>query len=163
MRKIWIVALLSILAASQCFADDKDEDQTQTQEEVAVNYEVIQKGTYSGLKDPLTQVITTTQDWDALWKKHVGIIVPQPVLPEIDFTTSVVAVIALGEKKTSGYQIIVKDVSYSDNNIDIEVTYKTTEPPEHAFTLQVLSQPYLMLRIDKPANGTVKLVNENQQ
>jgi hypothetical protein len=131
--------------------------QTQPQTEVIVTNEIIQQGTYSGMKDPLAQVITTSKDWEDLWKKHTSVLVPQPPVPKIDFDTEVVAVIFLGEKRTSGYRIVLKSIAAEGD--DVVVTYQETTPPANSFTLQVLTQPFVMIKISKPA-GTVNLVKE---
>ena len=48
------------------------------------------EGTYSGIKESLQKVITTNEEWQQLWKKHVSVIVPQPPVPEVDFENNVV-------------------------------------------------------------------------
>ncbi len=131
--------------------------QTQPQTEVTVTYEIIQQGTYSGIKEAATQVITNKKDWEELWKKHTSVIVPQPLVPEVNFETDVVAIVFSGEKRTSGYRIVLKSIAAEGD--DVVVTYQETEPPANSFTLQVLTQPYVMVKIGKPA-GTVKLVRE---
>ncbi len=62
-------------------------------------------------------------------RNTTSVIVPQPPIPEVDFTTSELVVITLGEKNTSGYQIVLKSIEF--NGADIEVTYHTTSPPDH--------------------------------
>lgn len=158
MKRFFCVAMILILSSISTYASDKDK-KSDEEDIVPVVYDIFQKGTYSGIKEAMTKVITTQAEWEEWWKKHVSVIVPQPLVPEVDFTTSVLAVITLGEKPTSGYQIVLKTIEF--NGDDIEVTYRTTSPPDHGFTLQVLTQPYLVLRIQKPANnGTVKLIPE---
>lgn len=158
MNKFLFFAIILILSSGSIFAADKDK-KSDEEETVPVTYDVFQKGTYSGIKEAMAKVITTQAEWEDFWKKHTSVIVPQPPIPEVDFATSELAAITLGEKSTSGYQIVVKSVEF--NGDDIEVTYRTTSPPDHGFTLQVLTQPYLVLRIQKPAGaGVVKLILE---
>lgn len=131
--------------------------QTQPQTEVTVTYETIQEGTYSGIKEPLAKIITDQKDWEDLWKKHVSVLVPQPLVPEIDFNMDVVAAIFSGEKRTSGYRIVIKSIVSTQD--DVVVTYQETQPPENSFTLQVITQPFAMIKISKPV-GSVRLVKE---
>ena len=145
---------LALDAQDEKKSDKKEEEE---KEEVIVNYEVIQQGTYSGKRDAIAQVITTQQDWEQLWKQHVSVLVPQPPVPEIDFETEVVAAIFAGEKKTGGYATVIKKVSAELN--DVVVRYKLTEPQPNSFTIQVITQPYVMLKMDKPT-GTVRLLKE---
>ena len=140
-------------------SEKKDETQTQTQPQTVpiVNYEILEQGTYTGVKDSFAKVLTNQKDWEDLWKKHVSVLVPQPPVPEVDFDSYVVAAIFLGEKRTSGYQIVLKEIAAEANNV--MVRYRTTDPPENSFTLQVLTQPHLLLKIEKP-KGTVQLIKE---
>ena len=167
MKNHYLVAaavLALLLHVTTAPAEDrKGETQTQTQPqsqpqtEVIVTYDVILKGTFSGLKDPLQAVIQSEKDFEDLWKKHTSVLVPQPQVPSVDFETSVIVAIATGEKTTSGYQILVKNVEPQGNNVLVH--YKQTEPPPNSFLLQVLTQPFLLLRVDKP-RGQVQLVKE---
>ncbi len=106
----------------------------------------------------MTKVITNRKDWEDLWKKHVSIIVPQPLVPDVDFDSQVVAVVFAGEKPTSGYRILLKDVSFKGT--DVVVTYRQIDPPANSFILQVITQPFLMLKVQKPSGGTVQLAKE---
>jgi hypothetical protein len=151
MRSILAGAVVLFSAAILCAATPQTQPQSQTQTQpqtVTLTYSVIAQGTFSGFKDPLQKIITANEEWQDLWKKHVSVIIPQPPVPTIDFNTSVLAVIFLGEKKSSGYQIRLKEVAPDSENVIVK--YHPTEPPANSFTLQVLSQPYLILRIDKP-------------
>lgn len=135
----------------------KTQTQTQPQTVPTVNYEIILQGTYSGLKEPVAKVITNSKEWEDLWKKHVSVLVPQPPLPEVDFDSFVLAAIFTGEKRTSGYQIVFKEIVPEVNNV--VVRYRETEPPANSFTLQVLTQPHIILKIEKP-KGTVQLIKQ---
>jgi hypothetical protein len=162
MKKLAILMVAALMVTLPFYAADekkkskKDQDKEEKQE-VIVDYEVIQQGTYSGKKDADAEVIDNQEKWEQLWKQHVSVLVPQPPVPEIDFSDNVVAVIFAGEKTTGGYAVVIKDVSADGD--DVIVHYRITEPQPNSFTLQVLSQPYVMLRITKP-KGSVKLVKE---
>jgi hypothetical protein len=145
---------IAVGAQEEKKSEQKDKEE---KEEVIVNYEVIQQGTYSGKKDMVAQVITTQSDWEQLWKQHVSVLVPQPPVPEIDFETDAVVVIFAGEKKSGGYAVVIKDVSAELN--DIVVSYKLTEPQPGSFTIQAITQPYVILKMAKP-KGTVRLLKK---
>jgi hypothetical protein len=102
-------------------------------------------------------VITTNQEWEDLWKKHVSIIVPQPPVPEVDFENTVIAAIFAGEKNKSGYQVRLKEVVPQGK--DVILHYKLVEPPENSLTLTVITQPFIFVKIPKP-EGTVQLTQE---
>jgi len=152
-----VLAVLLVTVSLGATEEKKKSDKDKDEEEVIVNYEVIQQGTYSGKKDAVAQVIDNQKDWEILWKQHVSVLVPQPPVPEIDFTSNVVAVIYAGVKNTGGYAVVIKNVSAEAD--DVVVNYRLTEPQPNSFTLQVITQPYAIIKIEKP-KGTVKLVKE---
>lgn len=170
MRQIIILSAVVLSLALMLAAVEKEKDQDkkkqktdtqtqpQTQTQPIVSYETIKEGTSSGFREPLAKVVTSEPEWKDLWKKHVSILVPQPLLPEVDFQEENVIAIFAGEKKTSGYRVVIKDVSYKENNI--VVTYKLTEPPSNSFTLQVVTQPFVLLKVRKPATGTIQLAKQ---
>jgi hypothetical protein len=152
----FFLTIFAIAVGAQEEKKDEKKDEEE-KEEVIVNYEVIQQGTYSGKKDTVAQVIATQKDWEQLWKQHVSVLVPQPPVPEIDFDTDVIVVIFAGEKKSGGYAAVIKDVSAELD--DIVINYKLTEPQPGSFTIQAITQPYVMLKMAKP-KGTVRLVKK---
>jgi hypothetical protein len=150
------VFLASFLSFPVNAQEEKDSDQKEEEEEeVIVNYEIVQQGTYSGKRDTIAKLIATQAEWEQLWKQHVSVLVPQPPVPQIDFETEVVVAIFAGEKKSGGYAVVIKDVSAEVN--DVVVTYRFTEPQPGSFTIQVITQPYVILKMDKP-KGIVRLV-----
>jgi hypothetical protein len=76
----------------------------------------------------------------------------------VDFDTSVVVAIATGEKNTGGYQILIRKVETKTNNVLIH--YHQTQPAANSLVLQVMTQPFMMVRVDKPKGGEVQLVKE---
>jgi PrcB C-terminal len=157
---ITLGALVAVFLAFAINAEEEkksDKKEEEEEREVIVNYEIIEQGTYSGKKDSMAQLITNQKDWESLWKEHVSVLVPQPPVPEIDFETHVLAVIFAGEKKSGGYAVVIKDVSVEAD--DVIVKYRLTEPQPNSFNIQVITQPFAVLKIEKP-KGTVRLVKE---
>lgn len=151
---IFLLVLTTGVNADEKTSKKQDQEEEQTQTMQTISYEVLLEGTYSGIKEPLQKVITSNEEWEALWKKHVSVIVPQPPVPEADFESFVVVAVFAGEKRTSGYQIRLKEVAPAGK--DIVVRYKMVEPPANSFTLQVLTQPFILLKVPKP-EGKVQL------
>lgn len=141
--------------ASRSTEGSRDEDAKDKNKEGIVDFQIILQGTYSGLKDPLEKVVQSKEDWEEIWKKHVSLLVPQPPLPEIDLESYAIVVIASGEKRTGGYSVELKEVSSQGD--DVLVSYKLNEPAPNSFTMQVLTQPFLMVQVLKP-KGVVKLM-----
>jgi hypothetical protein len=161
MKSVTYAVILIIAGCWFCFASDKEdkkkESQTQTQTEPIVSYEILQKGTMSGVREPLAKIITTKDEWQSFWKRHVSTLVPQPPAPDVDFDTHVLAIVFMGEKKTGGYQVVIKNVEAKVN--DVVIHYHEAEPASNSFNLQVLTQPFVILKIAKPT-GSVILTKE---
>ena len=82
------VFLASFLSFPVNAQEEKESDQKEeAEEEVIVNYEIVQQVTYSGKRDTIAKVIGTQAEWEQLWKQHVSVLVPQPPVPQIDFET----------------------------------------------------------------------------
>ena len=152
---LFVLAINSSLTAEEKKSKNDEEEQTQTMP--TISYEVLLEGTFSGIKEPLQKVITTNEEWEELWKKHVSVIVPQPPVPEVDFENNVLAALFAGEKMKSGYQIRLKEVVPQGK--DVIVRYKMVEPPQNSFTLTVLTQPFIFIKIPKP-EGTVQMTEQ---
>ena len=162
-----VLLSLAILVAAADKTKDKKKDkksetqtqtQPQTQTEPSVSYETIKEGTSSGVRESMARLIMTESEWNDLWKKHVSILVPQPLIPPVDFSNEAVVAIFAGEKKTSGYRVLIKDISMKEK--DLVVTYKITEPPANSFTLQVVTQPFLLLKVQKPKGGDIQIAKQ---
>jgi hypothetical protein len=155
---IFLLVMGAVVNADEKKSKDENEEQTQTMP--TITYEVLLEGTFSGIREPLQKVITTNEEWEDLWKKHVSVIVPQPPVPEIDFENTVIAAIFAGEKNKSGYQVRLKEVVPEGK--DVILRYKLVEPPENSFTLTVITQPFILVKIPKP-EGTVQLTQQQAE
>jgi hypothetical protein len=147
-----VFCLVTLLNAQE---ETSEEEEGETQTMPTIYHEVLLDGTYSGIRGPLQKVITNKEEWQELWKKHVSVIVPQPPVPDVDFDSFVIAAIFAGEKNTSGYQVKIKEVLPVGNNVNVR--YKLVEPPANSFTLQVIVQPFVLLKVQKPV-GSVQLI-----
>jgi hypothetical protein len=81
----------------------------------------------SGIWDELRIVIRDRQTWDSVWKR---ICRPDPFhdpypsllpLPEIDFSREMLVVVAMGQRPSGSYRIIVSSAHERDNRLDVEV------------------------------------------
>ncbi|MCS6859474.1 MAG: protease complex subunit PrcB family protein [Abditibacteriales bacterium] len=113
-----------------------------------VKFDTIAKGTHSGVRRAEMKVITTDKEWEQFWKQHTSVTSPPLALPKVDFEKQVVVVVTAGEKMTGGYTIEVTRVEVKKDAV--MVYYKETKPKSTNFTIQVLTQPYHFIRLDKP-------------
>ncbi len=127
------------------FKDSYKKDGSETN----ISYTNLSEGYYSGLTTKEDKEITTRADLEKYWAQiHEGT-TPVPSVPTVDFSNYEVILVALGTKNTSGYGIEITGVSGST------VTVAETSPKPGDGTLQVLTQPYHMVQIKKPATKLI--------
>ncbi|WP_125722838.1 protease complex subunit PrcB family protein [Flavobacterium ustbae] len=71
-----------------------------------------------------------------------------------DTNTSNYVILNMGEKNTSGYTIDVVNVEETDKNIII--TVKENNPAKDAMTMQVISYPYTVVKINSKKEIIIK-------
>src|SRR5262245_54453910 len=75
-----------------------------------VPFETIEKYSFSGHREKQNYVITTHEDWQALWAVTHSNVEPQPPLPEVDFSSRMIIAVFQGEQRTGGYTIAVTEL-----------------------------------------------------
>ena len=101
----------------------------------------------SGILDPLRVVIRDRDDWVEMWKLLSSKQFPRPPLPEIDFSREMLIVVAMGQRSTGGYDIIVDGVYERDKKLEVEV--KTTSPGRLCGVTGALTEPADVVRVQK--------------
>ena len=105
----------------------------------------------SGIWDELRIVIRDRQTWASVWKR---ICRPDPFhdpypsllpLPEIDFSSEILVVVAMGRRPNGGYRIIVNSASERDNRLEVEVHNMSS----CGGTAQVMTAPVDIVRLPK--------------
>jgi len=119
-----------------------------------VSFQTVEKGIYSGVKEPLQITIREQAEWKSLWQRHTSIKGNPPPAPAIDFGDQIVVAVFLGEKPTGGYQISF--ISAERINGVLTVSFSEKEPPPGAITTQAFTQPFHIVRFAIP--GTEKVV-----
>ncbi|MFH1777864.1 MAG: protease complex subunit PrcB family protein [Candidatus Omnitrophota bacterium] len=105
------------------------------------------KGHYSGYNQQEMFVITTKEEWSAVWKKVHSLQLSIPVLPEIDFDKEMVIAVFMGEKSSGGYIIEVTKIIKTDKEVVVEIMEKTPAPG--TMKTMALTQPYHLVVIEK--------------
>lgn len=104
----------------------------------------ISQGAASGIADPQEIVIESEQEWQKLWERHDP---SGSAAPRVDFATQVVVGIFAGQRPTAGYQVQIVKVEREKNRII--VIYQLKSPPTDALVAQVLTQPFIIIRIPR--------------
>ena len=104
-----------------------------------------------GIWDQLRIVIRDRATWENTWRRIVS---PDPyhdpyqavpALPEIDFSREMLVVVAMGQRPSSGYQIIIKSAREGRNRLEVEVE----SVPACGMQMAVMTAPIDIVRIPK--------------
>jgi hypothetical protein len=114
----------------------------------SISLVTVQKGDFSGVREPLQAVIRTQEDWEKLWKRHAATAKPAGP-PRIDFTNEMVVGVFLGEKHAGGYEV---EITRAERRVStLTVYYSEKEPASEAIVIQALTQPYHLVKLGKHA------------
>ncbi|MBD3272219.1 MAG: hypothetical protein GF384_06760 [Elusimicrobia bacterium] len=99
------------------------------------------KGSYSGIKKPKQLIIRDTDSWEKMWREFTSNRPIRIITPAVDFSHSMIIVLALGEKPNDQYRVTIHSVAekQSGSIIYYSVTKPTDNTPE---TAGFPSQPY---------------------
>ncbi len=108
---------------------------------------------YTGITDRQRLVIRDREAWREVWKRIYAQRSPTPPLPEIDFAKEMLVVVAMGEKSTGGYGIIIDGASERDDRLAIKV--RGISPGKGCMTTQALTAPVDIVRLKKTERPVV--------
>jgi len=91
--------------------------------------------TSSGLRDYTRVVVRDAASFAGLWERTW----PDQPMPDVDFATHTVLVVATGERRTGGYLIRVSEVA--STGVGLQATVVTTSPGRHCVVSQAMTQP----------------------
>ena len=117
-------------------------------------------GTYSGLEEPLREVVRSDEEWRALWARLVAGRIPRPDAPPIDFSEQVVVVAAMGSRPTGGYAIRIDRASYAGDTLWIEVT--SVSPGAGCVTTQALSAPVAAGAVERRGEISARFLDREE-
>jgi PrcB C-terminal len=93
--------------------------------------------------------------WQNLWTQLNTGRVPQLPLPTVDFTTEMLAVVAMGVKPTTGFQVSVAGASEQQGRVTVDVLETS---PGLCVTGQVLTAPVIVSKLPvRPGPVTFKV------
>ena len=107
----------------------------------------LQKGNFSGIRQPLQAVVRNRQEWTALWQRHTSIQSPPTPLPAVDFTVEMIAGLFAGEKRSGGYEIDITGAAQIDSTLFIYHEEKTPAPG--GMVIQAITQPFHLIKLKR--------------
>ena len=112
--------------------------------------ERVGSGYNGGLTDPARLLIRSPRQFAEVWAKAWGGLRPGPPLPSVDFRTSVVVVVAMGTRGSSGYAIEVRRITGEGDRLFVDVE---SVVPSGCVVAQILTQPFEMVRVPTRASS----------
>ncbi len=107
------------------------------------------RGHWSGYEDPVRKVITDEETWAAAWDRIHAHVSPSPPAPSVDFGSSVIVLVAMGVRPTTGYSVTIQEVRRHEDRLLVTVTERSPGP--RCRTGQALTAPVHAVQV----TGTV--------
>jgi len=107
----------------------------------------VARGAISRIVEPQQVTVADQSAWATLWARHA----PGRERPAVDFSREIVIAIFMGQRTTAGYAVDV--VGVREEGGATVVDYKESAPPRDAITAQVMTSPFVMVAIRKPAGA----------
>jgi hypothetical protein len=113
----------------------------------AVEFQTLAKNVMSGHAEKMNYVITSKEEWEALWDKISSIYLPRPAAPEVDFSGESVIAVFQGSQPSSGYSTTVTRLVKSGKKLKVLV--REVLPADDCPVLLVITRPYEIIRTAK--------------
>lgn len=103
----------------------------------------------------------TDSDQLSEWLAGKGVVTTDnQALPDVDFDADGVLVIWMGQRRTSGYSLeLAPDAAVVDGRV-ARVPVRWVEPEEGMLTPQVITHPYLLLRLPRGHYDSIAVVDQ---
>jgi len=113
--------------------------------------------------DVTFRVYTSQDDFTVDYKRmHRATLSPPPPI-EINFTDHLVIGLFLGQRPTTGYAIIAKEVRAiaADGTHELEIDVEILRPPPGQLTGQMLTSPYQLISLSRGAWEKIRFLGKN--
>ncbi len=84
-------------------------------------------------------------------------------VPEIDFSNFAVLVIMMGQRPTGGFFLNIRDEKPVIDKDKLILYIDWIKPPKGAVLSQMISSPYLMLKLKKQGYSQIHVLDQNKQ
>lgn len=109
--------------------------------------------TFSGFHEPERLLMRDASAWSRAWLTIHDRMQPQPPLPDIDFAKDIVVLVALGDRPSTGYHVIVKRASRLGEGITVSI--ESSSPGPGCGGLTVLTQPVDVAKMPRAVGPVV--------
>lgn len=102
---------------------------------------------YSEIREPERLVIRDQAAWVEAWASLWPALAPIPAPPNVDFGREMIVFVALGERPSSGYSILVDSAGKNAQGVTIWIG--SSAPGPHCGTTLALTQPVDIARLPR--------------
>lgn len=85
------------------------------------------------------------------------------LIPEIDFSDYTVLIIMMGQKPTGGFFLNIRDEKPVIDKDKLILYTDWLEPPKGAVLPQIISSPYLMLKLKRQGYSQIHILDQNKR
>lgn len=107
-----------------------------------VRFSTIDHGTTSGVRKRAAFIIKTEEEWKSLWSQHRS---SGP--PPVDFAQEMAIAVFRGEQPTAGFDLKIQKLEEKGGSLYVFV--QEASPAPGSAVLQVLTQPYHIIRVER--------------
>ncbi len=120
---------------------------------VQIDFSVVESDLMSVIETKKEIVIDNMSDWEDVYAEiHSRELLPEQAsleIPAVDFDEYILIGVFAGEKPNPNYGIKINKIIKSEKAITVQVQNIYAEPPEGTGTIQVIVQPYEIIKIKK--------------
>lgn len=112
-----------------------------------VTFVELDSGTNSGFSEQGNQIIKSQNEYNTAWEKAYSNLFNKPKPKQVDFETSQLILVAMGEQNSGGHNLKIS--SAEENNSNIIITIHESKPGNSCITTSVMTYPYQIVSIKK--------------
>lgn len=112
-----------------------------------ISFTTLSEGNNGGFLEQKNVVIKSEEKFQELWNEAYSNFMKKPPLPKVNFETSVVVLVTMGEQSNGGYNIKVASVTEHENNIMVIVEEKI--PGDNCMTTSMIAYPYEIIEFSR--------------
>ena len=148
MKKLFLqVVLCFILINVSCVESNSQASENAKTEKTmnSMNWSILSAGNQCGVETAKNVLITTQDEFDALWKECFQNMPVGNDKPDVDFSTDWVVGVFLGTINKGGHNIAIEDLKETENGLKASLTH--TKPGSNCLTTMSIEFPYVIARV----------------
>lgn len=116
-----------------------------------LSFATVQRGTYSGIDEPLEEVVTRRSAWEDLWEEIHADRSSAPPLPEINFDNGSLIAVGLGDRPDGSYRVEIENAYRQGDRVVVEYV----ERQICGGTTMAITQPFHVIVVSPPVRSPI--------